>query len=260
MLIYFYIFIAGLCVGSFLNVVICRLPEKRSIVKSRSSCPHCKEIIKPYDLLPLVSFCVLKGQCRQCKKKISWQYPIIELITGLIFVATTYYYQTIGGIYNPLLIRDLVILSALIVVFATDFKYMLIFDAVTVPMMVFAFVANIFLLGNSSNYLSLSLNYLAAGIIGAGFFFLQYYFSKGKWVGAGDIRLGLLMGLILGWPKIIVALFFAYVVGAICSLILVAVKTKKMNSQIPFGVFLSLATAVAMFWGDSVINWYLGLF
>ncbi|MEK7159266.1 MAG: prepilin peptidase, partial [Patescibacteria group bacterium] len=249
MLTFLLVFIIGLCVGSFLNVVICRLPEKRSIVKNRSSCPHCKEIIKPYDLLPLVSFCVLKGQCRQCKKKISWQYPIIELVTGLVFTAVAYYYQTIGGIDNPLLVRDLVLLSALIVVFATDLKYMLIFDAVTVPMMVFAFAANIFLLGNSTNYLSLSLNYLAAGIIGAGFFFLQHYFSKGKWIGAGDIRLGLLMGLILGWPNIFVALFLAYIVGAICSLILIVVSKKKMDSQIPFGVFLSLATAFAMFWG-----------
>jgi len=260
MLVYLLIFVTGLCVGSFLNVVICRLPEKRSIVKSRSSCPHCKEIIKPYDLLPLASFCVLKGQCRECKKKISWQYPLIELATGLIFAAVAYFYQTIGGIDNPLLIRDLVILSALIVVFTTDLKYMLIFDAVTMPMMVFAFIANIFLMGNSSNYLSLSLNYLMAGIIGAGFFYLQYYFSKGKWVGGGDIRLGLLMGLILGWPKILVALFIAYIVGAICSLILVFVRRKKMDSQVPFGVFLSLATAVTMFWGDSMIDWYLGLF
>ncbi|NQT50053.1 prepilin peptidase [Candidatus Kuenenbacteria bacterium] len=259
MLILIPIFVIGLCIGSFLNVVICRLPEKESIVKSRSNCPHCKENLKAQDLIPLLSFLILKGKCRQCKKKISWQYPLVEFATAALFVFLAWHYNLAGNLANPFFYRDLIFVVGLVVIFTTDLRFYLILDAVSLPLAVFAFIINFFLLSNSTNYLEIAINLIIAGIIGAGFFWIQYYFSKGKWVGGGDIRLGMAMGFILGWPNVLVALLMAYIGGAIISLILLATKVKKMKSQVPFGVFLTAATFIVLIWGNQILDWYLSL-
>jgi prepilin signal peptidase PulO-like enzyme (type II secretory pathway) len=258
-MIYFFIFLIGTVIGSFLNVVIYRLPEKKSIAKGRSKCPHCRQELKGYDLIPILSFLILKAKCRNCRKKISWQYPTVELVTGLLFLFVAYYHQLSGMLSNPEFFRDIIFVCGLLVIFMTDLKYYLIFDAVTLPLIVFAFVVNIFLMSHAGNYLDVILGLILAGFIGGGFFLVQYLASKGKWVGGGDIRIGLLMGFMLGWPKLLVALFIAYIVGAIISLFLIGFKVKKMKSQVPFGVFLSVATFVALFYGGEIINWYLNL-
>ncbi|MBI5077535.1 prepilin peptidase [Candidatus Falkowbacteria bacterium] len=261
------IFITGLCVGSFLNVIIlrlgsgqvCRLPEKRSIVRGRSACPRCKEPILWYDLIPLMSFFILKTRCRHCREKISWQYPLIELATGLAFVLLALYHQVNVNPVNPFFYRDIVFFSALIIIFVTDLKCFLIFDAVVIPMMAFAFLANVFVFGTASNYVDVVFNLIFAAAVGAAFFLAQYLLSKGKWLGAGDIRLGLLMGLMLGWPNVLAAIFIAYIFGAIASIILLLFKIKKMKSQVPLGVFLSLSTMVMLIYGNKIIDWYVGL-
>ncbi len=259
MFYYFITGIAGLCIGSFLNVVICRLPEKKSIAKGRSACPHCKENLKARDLVPLLSFLLLKGKCRQCHKKISWQYPLVEFFTGAIFVFLAWHHLADQVLANPFFFRDLVFAAGLIVIFTTDLRFYLILDAVTIPLAVFAFAVNFFLLSTSANYLQVAMNLIIAGAVGGGIFLLQHLISKGKWVGAGDIRLGVLMGFMLGWPSIGVALFLAYIAGAVVGIILVICKKKKMQSQLPFGVFLSLATFVTLIWGERILSWYLGL-
>jgi len=257
--IYFLIFILGAVIGSFLNVVICRLPEKKSVVRDRSACPHCKAIIKPIDLIPIVSFFILGGKCRQCRKNISWQYPLVEFITGLIFVFLAYYHNIIVDFNNLAFYRDLVFACGLLVVFMTDLLYYYIFDAVVLPMMFFAGIVNFFLLANSTNYL-LTLGHLAlAAVVGGGFFYIQYVLSKGKWVGGGDIYLGIMMGLMLSWPNILVALFIAYVGGALVSLGLMIFRKKGLKSIVPFAVFLSAATFIVLLYGTQILNWYLGL-
>lgn len=257
MLTYVLIFIIGACIGSFLNVVIYRLPEKKSIWKKRSNCPHCHQKLKNYDLVPIFSFIWLKAKCRGCKQKISWQYPSVELVTGLLFVFLAYHHQVGQAMANPMFFRDLVFVAGLIIIFTTDLRYYLIFDAVSIPLMVFAFLVNFFILSHSGNYFSILINLLLAGVIGSGFFALQYWISKGKWVGGGDIRLGAVMGFMLGWPIIFVALILAYVSGAVISVILLAFKIKTMKSPVPFGVFLTGSTFVALFWGQQLLAWYL---
>lgn len=253
------IFIIGLVVGSFLNVIICRLPEKKSIAKGRSCCPSCQERIKFYDLIPIVSFFILKRKCRKCKKPISWQYPLVELFTGLIFVFLAYHYQIVSSLSNPLFFRDLVFVCALIVIFTTDLRFFMILDMVVIPMMVFALLVNIFILSNSANFISVIISLIVSAIVAGGFFWLQYVISKGKWIGMGDVNLGFLMGFMLGWPNILFALVLGYFLGAIVSVILLLFKLKKMDSPLPFGVFLTVATGVAMLWGSQIIGWYLGL-
>lgn len=258
MFYYILAFILGGAIGSFLNVVICRLPEKKSVVKGRSECPHCKSVLKAQDLIPILSFFVLKGKCRSCKKKISWQYPLVELVTGLLFVFTAYMYNLPVAVSDPFFFRDLVFVSALIIIFMTDLKYFLIFDAVVLPMMLFSLVINIFLLSHSENWFEVLTSLALAAFVGGAFFYVQYYLSKGKWLGAGDIRLGVLMGFMLGWPNIVVAIFFSYIIGAIISVLLLVLTDKGMKSQVPFGVFLAIGTLVALWWGKSILTWYLG--
>ena len=236
MIILFFIF--GLAVGSFLNSVIHRLETGESIVKKRSYCPHCKKILSWFELIPLMSFILQGGKCRKCHKKISWQYPLVELLTGAFFAF-------IG--FN---IFWLFVVSCLIVIFVYDLKHYIIPNEVIYPAIIIAFLYRLF--GG--------FNYFLAAIIAGVFFLVIVLISKGKWMGVGDIKLALFMGLILGWPKILVALFLAFLIGALVSVILILFKKKTLKSRIPFGPFLSGATIVAMFWGNFLMDWYLNLF
>ena len=251
------IFVFGLCLGSFLNCFIYRLRKKQSIL-GRSYCPDCKTKIAWYDNIPLLSFILLKGKCRHCRKKISWQYPLVELVTAVLFliiwqkykidVDSFTRYSLLVTRYSKL-IRDWLFVCILIVIFIYDLRWQLILDKITLPAMVIAFGLNIWL-GISWQ------NLLLAGIIGGGFFLTQYLISRGRWIGGGDIRLGVLMGLMLGWPQIIVALMLAYISGAIVGIGLILGKKKQWSSHIPFGTFLSAATIVAMLWGEEILSWY----
>ncbi len=237
------IFLLGLCIGSFLNVLICRLPCGQS-ADGRSKCPRCRKTLRWYELVPLTSFLIQKGKCRGCDKKISWQYPLLELATAALFVI---FYTPQNFFLNALLF---VSVSAMIVIFMIDWQYGLILDAVIWPA---AIIIGILQVINNATILNL----VSAALLAGGFFALQWVFSKGKWIGEGDIGLGILMGLILGWPNILAALFFAYVGGAIISLILLVLRKKTFKSAVPFGVFLAPATLAALLWGEKVIKWYL---
>jgi len=259
-----FVFILGLIVGSFLNAVIFRLHSKERIVKGRSHCQWCRRQLKWYELIPLVSFVLQKGRCRYCRRSISWQYPLVELVTALLFICVLAAVQNQGlepvGFWQrwedlffyTQVLRGFVFVSFLLIIFVFDLKHYLILDKVTIPAMVAAFVFNILLYPNWRYVFFL----LLAAIIGGGFFLLQYLISQGKWIGGGDIRLGVVMGFMLGWPKIVTALVIAYIVGALFSLGLLVLKKKKLNSQIPFGTFLAVGTFLALFWADNLYQWY----
>ncbi len=240
-------FFLGLIFGSFLNSVIWRLHSKESFLSCHSICTSCRHILAWKDLLPLFSFIFLGRRCRYCSQKISWQYPLVELFTAILFVV--FYWQLA---LSWLLLFNLVFLLFLIIIFVYDLRYYLILDKVSVPAMIVALIASL-LLGVSFWGLILAV------IVGGGFFFLQFLISHGKWIGGGDIRLGVVMGLMLGWPKILVALVLAYFIGSIISVILVIVGKKKMASTVPFGTFLALSTVVTLLWGNIILDWYLAL-
>jgi len=257
---YIILFIIGAFIGSFLNVVIIRLPERRSIFRERSACMKCKAILKPLDLIPILSFFILKGRCRSCKESISWQYPIIEFLSGAVFVFVGYYHNVLDGLANPIFYRDLVFVMALLLLFTSDLKFGKIFDAITLPMIVFAFIVNIFLFSTSENYLDVVLYLLLSGLVCAAFFGLQYLASKGAWLGAGDVKLGTMIGFMLGWPMVISCVVLAYIMGAFASIILLFFKKKRLSSKIPFGTFLCLSTFVILFWGTELTDWIINLF
>jgi prepilin signal peptidase PulO-like enzyme (type II secretory pathway) len=249
-LFYFLVFVLGSVVGSFLNCVIYRLETRESFLKGRSCCPHCKHILSWKDLIPIFSFLILKGKCRYCKKKISLQYPLVELFTAILFLLPVYI-----TLYSSVdLIFYWIISSFLIIIFVFDLKHYLIPDKIIYPAIVIAFLNQIL----TSNIEHLTSN-LILGILPSLFFLAIILISHETWMGFGDFKLSILMGLILGWPKILVALFFAFFIGAVVGLILISLKRKKMKSQIPFAPFLISGTFLTIFFGEEIIDWYLKL-
>lgn len=243
------IYILGLCVGSFLNVAVFRIREGESVVRGRSRCQSCEEPINARDLVPVMSFLILKGRCRKCKSILSWQYPIVELVTGVLFFLA---FQIHG--LSITFVRDAVFMSYLIIIFVYDLRHMLIIDRFTIPAMIFAVIVNLWL-GVIPAWLI-----LVGGLVLAAFFWIQFLISKGTWVGGGDIRMGALMGFMLGLEHGLVALFLAYVMGAIVGVGLLVTGKANRKTPIPFGTFLATATVVVLFMGEQIIGWYLGLF
>ena len=251
--LYILIFLIGLCFGSFINAWLWRTRMSLAIRNTRSECPVCRKKILWYDNVPIFSFIFLKGKCRSCNAGISWQYPVVEVCTGILFLLAAIYHQVdVVGI-SLLLVRDLAILFFLFCVFLYDLKYQEILDRfTTIPAIILFFLTLLF--GSKSA------ESMGAGIgIGAGFFLIQFLISKGRWVGGGDIRMGFLMGVILGSPLVILALLLAYMGGAIVGIVLILLKQKNMKSEVPFGVFLSAATVITMFYGASILRWYISL-
>ncbi|MEA3272223.1 MAG: prepilin peptidase, partial [Patescibacteria group bacterium] len=244
-------FLFGLSVGSFLNALIWRVQVGKSFFWKRSQCPRCGHELICLDLIPVFSFLFLFGRCRYCKRKISWQYPLVELSTAFLF--TLFYLKSAYFLKMGLLplnlhfwlviVLEWFLLAVLVVIFTYDAKHGLIPDKFSIPAIFVAFFGN-FLLGENI------WNIGFAATIGGGFFLVQYLISRGRWIGGGDIRLGILMGAILGYPNVISALFLAYFIGAIYSIALVALRRKTLKSNIPLGPFLVTGTIIAMFLGD----------
>jgi prepilin signal peptidase PulO-like enzyme (type II secretory pathway) len=254
------VFIIGLCVGSFLNVVVFRTHKGEDLVKGRSKCQSCSMPLKARDLIPVVSYIALRARCRGCKTAISWQYPLVEVATGMLFVLMVFRIpmgmtENLGLQRSLVLIfRDWVFVSYLALIFVYDLRHMLILDRFTLPAIVFAIIVNLWL-----GIISVP-SLLIGGVVLGGFFWLQFALSKGKWVGGGDIRLGVLMGVMLGLEQGLVALFLAYVLGAIISVGLLVAGKVNRNAAIPFGTFLTVATIITMFAGEMILDWYLGFF
>jgi leader peptidase (prepilin peptidase) / N-methyltransferase len=250
-----FIFIFGLFVGSFINVVIYRLHRQESFVRGFSKCLFCGHRLFSKDLVPLFSYLFLKGRCRYCKQRFSHQYPLVELFTAvsffLIFIKIFPQLAFINFVFIDIvtLIFWWTIAAFLVIIFVYDLKYYLVLDTVVLPAVVLAFIVNLFL-GFSF------LNLLLAAVVGGGFFLLQFVVSKGRWIGGGDIRLGLLMGVFLGWPHLLTALFVAYMLGAVVSIGLLIADKKNWSDKVPFGTFLTVATFLVMLYGDQLVNWY----
>jgi len=243
------LFILGLFVGSFLNVVILRLEkEEGGILAGRSHCPKCGKVLRWFELIPLVSFLIQGGRCRSCHKPISLQYPLVEFFTGLLF---SLLYWKFG---LTLRFGFLAVISSLLVIlFVSDLRTQTIPDLIAY---IGIGLALVYLL--STNYSLLATTLLSAALAG-GFFALLVYISHETWMGKGDIKLGILTGLLLGFPQVLVALFLSFALGAFVGLILIITKKKTLKSQVPFGPFLITATFVTIFLGEKILQWYLGI-
>lgn len=270
---YFVIFTLGLAVGSFLNCVIWRLETRESFLKGRSYCPHCKHKLFWQDLIPVLSFLFLKGKCRYCQQKISWQYPLVEIITAFLFLFILFKsfsaeidLKRIVLIYYWIipLIFYWVIVCFMIVIFVYDLKHFIIPDKIIFPAIVIAFLYQLFrvFIGpcpvppTKAGLFTI----FAPALTAAAFFLIIFLISSGKWIGFGDVKLGFFMGLLLGFPNIIVALFLSFLFGAIIGIGLIIAQKKTLKSEVPFGPFLVVGTFTALFFGEKMVNWYLGLF
>lgn len=250
---FIFVFIFGLIVGSFLNCLIWRLRTGESL-GGRSHCPTCKGTIFWYDNIPLLSFLFLKGRCRHCSGKISLQYPLVELSSGCLFLLAFYLNVFFGEASYLELVKDWFIVAVLIVVFVYDLRFYLILDKVMIPAILLVLILNI--LGGAGCF-----DLLISAIIGVSFFLVQFVVSQGRWIGGGDIRLGLFMGVsLVYWEHVLLAIFLSYFIGSIVGILLLVFAKKKWDSQVPLGIFLSSGTILALFWGKPIINWYLGLF
>ncbi len=278
------IFVFGLIFGSFLNVVIYRLktPQLRggtvgNVIFGRSFCPYCKTTLKWRDLVPLLSFIWLRGRCRYCHKKISWQYPIVEIFSGLIWVGVFYKVfgfnpplipplikGGLGGVLNVQLLNSfyyILIFSALLVIAVYDFKWRIIPDKVVYPAIAVALIFNLFMVIQTSPNLPLSGGVLVTASAAFLFFFLIYFFSNGKAMGLGDAKLAFLIGLFLSPLSAIIAFTLSFIIGAVFGIILIGLgKTFlgfgkwEMKSQIAFGPFLVLGAFLVFFFSDFIIK------
>ncbi len=250
-------FFLGLLLGSFCAALIYRLRADISIAKGRSVCPQCGVQLKWYHNIPLGSFIFLHGKCASCKKSISWRYPLIELFFGLL-VGFVFWFHQSALTANPLFFRDVVIVCVLAFIFLYDLLYQEIWDFSTWYVAGVLFVFHIVLSFVSPTSVTPSIDSMLIGsVVAGGFFAAQFFISRGRWIGQGDIGLGVLMGVLLGWEKTLAALFFAYIIGALVGVILLLTKRKSVGSEIAFGTFLSVATVVMLFYGDMLIDWYL---
>ncbi len=254
---YLIIFIFGLIVGSFLNCIIYRIESGKSFLKGRSFCPNCHHELSWQDLIPLLSFLILKRKCRYCHQKISLQYPLVELFTGFLFVLTAYYVLSSLNFQNLLFtIYYLIIISFLIIIFVYDLKHYIIPDKIVYSAIGITLFYQLFRIWDFGNWNLFRASDLGFGVLPSLIFLVIILFSRGQWMGLGDFKLAVLMGLFLGFPNIVVALFLAVFWGAIIGLGLVIFGGKKLSSEIPFGPFLVTGTFVALFWGQQIINWY----
>lgn len=248
-LIYFFVLLFGTCIGSFLNCVVYRLEQKKSLA-GRSFCPSCKHTLNWKDLFPVFSWLFLHGKCRYCKVKISAQYPIVEILTGFMFLIIFWKF----GFKNLVeLCFMFYVASAFIIIFIFDLKHYLIPDKILFPAILIALIYRII-------FISGFLNYLLAAFIASGFFLFLFLVSKGAWMGFGDVKLAILMGFLLGIKNVLVALFLAFFLGGIIGLFLIFAKKKGLKSEIPFGPFLITGTFLALFFGEKIVNWYLNFF
>lgn len=253
------IFISGLTLGSFLNVLIDRLPAGESIWRGRSHCDYCKKTLRWYELIPVVSWLIQGGCCRRCHKSLSIQYPTVELTTAILAV---YIFQQFASSLIVLSSYCLIIFP-LLVIFITDLKYQIIPDA----MIVIGIIGALLRLVLTINYqLSAqpaggsTLNYFFSALAAAGFFYLIWRLTRGRAMGRGDANLAFLLGLILGFPLIIVALYAAFLTGASVGVILILAGNKTLKSKLAFGPFLIAGTLIAWFWGEMIIQIWKSLF
>lgn len=231
--------------GSFLGVVVDRLPKSKSIFKGRSRCDFCNKKLEWFELIPLLSFIIQKRKCRTCHKKLSFYYPVIELVTGIMF-GLTYLYAI------PYTLFTVVIISCLVVIFFTDLKYGIIPDQV---ILFCSAVVILFLILNSK---FLILNHLLSGLGAFLFFFLLIIITRGRGMGMGDAKLAFLIGLLLGFLKTLIAVYLAFLTGAIVSLILILLGIKKLKKDtIPFGPFLTGCTLLTYFFGNEISTFLL---
>ncbi len=254
-------FIGGTIIGSFLNVLILRLPAGKKM-NGRSHCVHCKHELAALDLVPLFSFLFLRGKCRYCHKQISRRYFYIELFTGLLFALSfAEVFPSLDIFSSVVFIKALFVCALMLVIFVIDYEHFLILDKVLLWSAGILLVLNLLLDFTAHSFWvnSYTFNALLGGTGLYLFFGAVYYFSNGRWIGFGDVKFAWILGLVLPFPSIIVGVLLAFGIGALVAVVLLALRSKGMQSEVPFGTFLAVASIVTFFYGEQIMRWYFSL-
>ena len=241
--IYTITFLYGIVIGSFLNVCIYRIPKKENIVKINSHCMSCNHRLRWYELIPLFSYVVQGGKCRNCKSKISIQYPLIEGLNGILYVLTF----IINGVNVDSLLYCLLI-SALITLSVIDWRTYEIPIGINIYILALGLIRTVL---HYEDWLNHVIGFFAVSI----FIYIIILATKGRGMGGGDMKLMAVAGLFLGWKAIILAFLFGCIIGAICHVI--RMKVTKAEHVLALGPYLSIGIFIAMFWGESFLTWYL---
>jgi len=239
----------GLIIGSFLNVCIYRIPRHKSIAYPRSFCPNCKKTILPYDNIPVLSYIILGGRCRYCKTKISWQYPSVELLTGILFLLLFLKFSL-----SLEFIAYIIFVALLIIATFTDLSHRIIPNVVSIPGIILGLIIN------SSNFKNVLFGVLICAAILWIFRQIGLLIKRKEMMGWGDIKLAGMIGAFLGLGNGVLALFLGVCLGVFLWTLLISLKLKTRKEYIPFGAFLSAGSVIAVFYGANIINWYLRLF
>jgi leader peptidase (prepilin peptidase) / N-methyltransferase len=257
----FVAFAVGAIVGSFLNVVIHRVPRDESIVFPASRCPHCGTPIRPYDNVPILAWLWLGGKCRACRGPISLQYPLVELANGLFYLAI---FQSTG--LTPGFIAIAALVSMTIALIYIDLEWQILPDVIDLPGVVIGFAVGALHLGALYPHLILSrtlLESVAGAALGAGVLLaigMTYkLLRKVEGMGLGDVKMMAMLGAVLGWEPLFPLLLIASIAGSIVGVIVAAKSPEGLKVAVPFGVFLGLAFLVVMFFGPTLWEWYLAL-
>ncbi len=244
--------IFGLAVGSFLNVCIHRVPRQASIVKPASFCPTCGYVLQWYDNIPVVSYVLLRGRCRQCKTSISIRYPTIEVVTMVIFVL---HYVTFG--LDIILVPRLLFACVLIVLFAIDLEHHLLPNVITLPGIVVGLAFSAMVPPGFRDA-------LIGTVVGGGVLWLigeaYYRYSGQEGMGGGDVKMLAMIGAFLGWKLVVLTLVLSSILGSIVGLLVLAIRRGGLKYALPYGTFLSLAALTASLVGSRIVDWYVGLY
>lgn len=272
--------VLGLCFGSFVNAVVWRLHEQAkqgkrqkakgkrkhdqftsrhlSILKGRSMCPNCQHSLGAQDLVPVLSWLSLGGKCRYCHKPISGQYPLVELATAVLFIISYAYWPwAFNNEGSTLFIIWLTFVVGLTALAVYDLKWMLLPNRLVYPLLWLAVIQVLIRVVVFQEGLDVLLGSVWGFLIGGGIFYALFQVSAGKWIGGGDVKLGALLGLIVGGPSgALLMIFTASFIGTLVSLPLLATKRLKTTSRLPFGPFLIAAMVIVYIFGASIISWY----
>jgi leader peptidase (prepilin peptidase)/N-methyltransferase len=274
---YIFVFILGACIGSFLNVVIYRVPDEKSLLPG-SACPNCGKGIAFYHNIPIFGWLMLRGRCSLCSEPISWRYPAVEFLTALVFVMTAW--QLGWTVFLPV---ALVFVSTMIALIFIDADHMILPNVITYPLLIFALLVRLVLplacgyvfvdttyspinqLADQPAWLVSLAGAVMGALVGGGSLWLVGEIWKRlrgvEAMGLGDVKMMFAVGALLGWRLTLLTIFLGAFVGALIGIVLVLrTKKKDFQAQLPFGIFLGLASIIALLFGDRIVNWYLGQF
>lgn len=243
--------ILGLMIGSFLNVVIYRFPKEESIISPGSHCPDCGHFLRPWELIPILSYLILRGRCSQCKTRIPWRYPLLEGLTGILFFLVALLNKS-GSL--GLLAVELIFVALLLILAGIDWYTFRLPDIFTIPLIIIGIGASFFFPEGPSGWESIGTVIVAGGI----FWLINLLYPDG--MGFGDVKLIMGIGAFLGGFKVFLAIFVASLSGSLVGLTLLSLKKTTFKQAIPFGPYLVLGALVSFLAGDYILDYYTRIF